>query len=186
MRIIGGEARGRKIFVTNKCQIRPTSNKIKESLFSIIHPVVGKSFLDVFAGCGNVGLEALSRGASFAVFIENDLLMAEAIIFNVEVLGYKDKTEILNTTAEKGIVELSKRRKKFDFIFADPPYEQGLLFNTLKHLENANLTESEGIVVFQHSVREDIQEYNLKGYLLSDRRKYGDTILSFFKINLEE
>ena len=74
MRIIGGEARGRRLYVPGACRIRPTADRIKEAFFNIIQPMAGKSFLDLFAGTGNMGLEALSRGAAKAVFIEKEIL----------------------------------------------------------------------------------------------------------------
>ncbi len=90
MRIIGGEARGRPIRLPGGCRIRPTADRVKESLFDILHPLEGAYFLDLFAGCGNVGLEALSRGRAAAVFVEKDLRLADAIRENLRLLGFEE------------------------------------------------------------------------------------------------
>jgi 16S rRNA (guanine(966)-N(2))-methyltransferase RsmD len=127
MRIIGGDAKGRRIHSPKRSKIRPTSDGIKESLFNILPEVSEKSFLDLFAGTGNVGIEALSRGASKVVFIEKNAVMANSIKRNLEEFGLSGKYEILTTEASKGIRQLQKRRERFDYLFADPPYEKGFI-----------------------------------------------------------
>jgi len=123
MRISGGEARGRTIRLLKGCRIRPTAERIKESLFGIISPVTGGAFLDLFAGSGNVGLEALSRGARFAVFVEKDIRLADAIRTNISLLGFAGKGEVIAADAAMGLGRLAKRGDRFEIIFADPPYE---------------------------------------------------------------
>jgi N6-adenine-specific methylase len=127
MRIIGGRAKGRRIFTPKGRRIRPTSDMVKESLFNILPSIKGKLFLDLFAGTGNVGLEALSRGAAMAVFVERNPHLAEVINKNLAICGFDENYEIISATVEKGIKLLSKGRKRFDIIFADPPYEKGIV-----------------------------------------------------------
>ncbi|MBU2026805.1 MAG: RsmD family RNA methyltransferase, partial [Proteobacteria bacterium] len=103
MRISGGEARGRTIRLLKGCRIRPTAERIKESLFGILSPVTGRAFLDLFAGSGNVGLEALSRGARFAVFVEKDIRLADAIRTNISLLGFAGKGEVIAADAAMGL-----------------------------------------------------------------------------------
>jgi 16S rRNA (guanine966-N2)-methyltransferase len=181
MRIIGGDAKGRRIYSPKKNKIRPTSDGIKESLFNIIQEVSGKSFLDLFAGCGNVGLEALSRGAAKVVFVEKNPVMVNAIKRNLLELGINNKYQILETEAAKGIKKLQRKGEKFDFIFADPPYEKGFVREIFQYLGEGEMIYSDGVVIFQHSVREDIPGTLTGTFMLTDQRRYGDTRISFFK-----
>ena len=103
MRIIGGEARGRRLYVPRACRIRPTADRIKEAFFNIIQPMAGKSFLDLFAGTGNMGLEALSRGVVKAVFIEKEILLVNSIKKNIEVCGFTDRVDLFATDAIQAI-----------------------------------------------------------------------------------
>lgn len=179
MKIIGGEARGRAVSLPAGCRIRPTADRVKKSLFDILHPVAGKSFLDLYAGSGNVGLESLSRGAPFAVFVEKDLRLVEVIRKNLTQLAYRSKAEVLAADAEKGIGLLVRRRRRFDLIFADPPYDEGFVAETLKWLEKGDLLNEDGIVILQHSIRETLEGLKIETMTVTDQRRYGDTMLSF-------
>ena len=181
MRIIGGDAKGRRIYSPKKNNIRPTSDGIKESLFNILQEVSGKAFLDLFAGCGNVGLEALSRGAANVVFVEKNPVMVNAIKRNLLELGIKNKYQILETEAAKGIKKLQRKGEKFDFLFADPPYEKGFIREIFQYLGEGEMISSDGVAIFQHSVREDIPGTLTGTFMLTDQRRYGDTRISFFK-----
>ncbi|MDP1989926.1 MAG: 16S rRNA (guanine(966)-N(2))-methyltransferase RsmD [Syntrophales bacterium] len=186
MRIIGGQARGRQIRLPAGCRIRPTADRVKESLFNILHPVEGTSFLDIFAGCGNVGLEALSRGARGSVFVEKDLRLVEAIRENLRLLGFEGQGEVIAAGAQQGLRRLGKRGERFDILFADPPYDEDFLPEILKCLEGAELLAENGIIVLQHSVREDPKESLTRTLVMTDQRRYGDTLLSFLKKSTEE
>jgi 16S rRNA (guanine(966)-N(2))-methyltransferase RsmD len=181
MRIIGGDAKGRRIYSPKNSKTRPTSDGIKESLFNILQEVSGKSFLDLFAGCGNVGLEALSRGAAKVVFVEKNPVMVNAIKRNLLELGINNKYQILETEAAKGIKKLQRKGEKFDFIFADPPYEKGFVREIFQYLGEGEMISSDGVAIFQHSVREDIPGTLTGTFMLTDQRRYGDTRISFFK-----
>lgn len=181
MRIIGGDAKGRRIYSPKKNNIRPTSDGIKESLFNILQEVSGKAFLDLFAGCGNVGLEALSRGAAKVVFVEKNPVMVNAIKRNLLELGINNKYQILETEAAKGIKKLRSKGEQFDFLFVDPPYEKGFVGKIFQCLCDGEMISSEGVVIFQHSVREHIPGTLTGTFMLTDQRRYGDTHISFFK-----
>lgn len=181
MRIIGGDAKGRRIYSPKKNKIRPTSDGIKESLFNILQEVSGKSFLDLFAGCGNVGLEAISRGAAKVVFVEKNPVMVNAIKRNLLELGIQNKYQILETEAARGIKKLQGKSERFDFIFADPPYEKGFVREIFQNLGDGEMISSEGVLIFQHSVRENMPETLTGTFMLTDQRRYGDTLISFFK-----
>ena len=182
MRIIGGEARGRPIHLPKGCRIRPTSDRVKESLFDILQPVAGVSFLDVFAGCGNVGLEALSRGARSAAFVEKAPQLAAAIQSNAQGLGFTERASIIIADADSGLRRLGKRGIRFDILFADPPYEEGFLAEIGASLTEADLLEEDGIAVLQHSVREPVAAAHWSAWAVADQRRYGDTLLTFLKI----
>lgn len=186
MRIIGGEAKGRQIYLPKGCQIRPTSDRIKEALFNILHPVDRKYFLDLFAGSGNIGIEALSRGAARVVFIERNLTLANVISRNVQNFGLSNRCEVLKMEIKRGIRELGARGEQFDILFADPPYEKGLIKKTLHHLEDRRLFSQGFTLVIQHSIRETLQDTLTDHYVLKDQRIYGDTALSLLKLNLSE
>ncbi len=181
MRIIGGKARGRRLYTPWTSAVRPTAERIKEAFFNIIGPVDGKTFLDLFAGSGNMGLEALSRGALKAVFVENNRALVDAIGRNIETCGFGGKGEILTSDFIKAIQKLVKRSEAFDILFADPPYERGIVSPTLEHLRNGSLMEKDGLFAVQHSVREAAAVDESGQLVLTDRRQYGDTILSFFR-----
>jgi 16S rRNA (guanine(966)-N(2))-methyltransferase RsmD len=187
MRIIGGEARGRSLLLPRGCRgIRPTTDRVKESLFAILHPVAGLRFLDLFAGCGNVGLESLSRGACFAAFVEREARLAETIHRNLELLGFEGRAEVVTADAGMGMKRLAKRGERFDILFADPPYEEGLLSETIAGLEETDLLAEDGIAVLQHSVREMPEGSQMRKMAVADQRRYGDTILTFLKAGAGE
>ncbi len=183
MRIIGGQAKGRRIFVP-KSHIRPTSDMIKGALFDILLPMEGKTFLDLFAGTGNIGLEAISRGAVRVVFVEVNRSLFGTIKKNLNVCGFNNKYEIISASVKDSIKLLNQKKERFDVIFADPPYERGFVRETLYLLSNGSLISEDGIIVVQHSYREE-PDWNTDEFVLMDQKRYSDTILSFFKVNKE-
>jgi 16S rRNA (guanine966-N2)-methyltransferase len=183
MRIVGGSARGRKLYIPDASPVRPTSERIKEALFNIIDPVDGKCFLDLFAGTGNVGLEALSRGAAKAVFVEKDRILAGAIVKNVVSCRFSQMAEILRADFNRALGTLAERFDSFDILFADPPYEAGCVGTVIAALEGGRLLAADGLLVVQHSFREAVRD-GQTGIVMTDQRSYGDTRLSFFQKKL--
>ncbi len=181
MRIIGGAAGGRRIRVPKGCRLRPTSDMVREALFNILPPMTGGSFLDLFAGCGTVGLEAASRGAARSLFVEKDPLLAKAIRAAAESLGLAERTEVMAADAERAMEALAARGERFDFIFIDPPYERGLIEPALERIVSGKLLSQAGIAVVQHAAGESIQTDSIGGVFLTDQRRYGSTLLSFWK-----
>ncbi len=180
MRIVGGSARGRKLYIPEASPVRPTSERIKEALFNILGPVDGKSFLDLFAGTGNVGLEALSRGAARAVFVEKNRILARAIRRNAEAGRFSQKAEILCADFSRALGMMAERLDSFDILFADPPYEAGRVGPVVAALADGPLMAAGGLVVLQHSIREAAVS-GRPGLVMTDQRGYGDTRLSFFQ-----
>ncbi|OIP89048.1 MAG: 16S rRNA (guanine(966)-N(2))-methyltransferase RsmD [Syntrophobacterales bacterium CG_4_8_14_3_um_filter_58_8] len=181
MRIIGGEAKGRVVRLHAGSRIRPTADRVKESLFNILHSVEGRSFLDLFAGSGNVGLEALSRGARFATFVEKDIRLTRALQGILDQLGFTARAEVIAADGERGLGRLAQRGDRYDIIFTDPPYDQGLVRETLAWPDMRKALAENGIIVIQHSVRENLEGLPAQPWVVADQRRYGDTVLSFIK-----
>ena len=181
MRIIGGDAKGRSLRVPVRTKVRPTSDSVKEALFNILSSVKGKTFLDVFAGSGNIGIEALSRGASWAVFIENNRALSQFIKKNLLQCRVDGRYEIMDMEVKKALQILQKNRAQFDIIFADPPYEEGRVEETLCYFANGKLFSEDSLLIIQHSSREALRPGLAKELILTDQRRYGDTMLSFLK-----
>ena len=183
MRVISGTARGRRLVSFSGDKIRPTADKVKGSIFNIIASNFGHlediKVLDLFSGTGNLGIEALSRGAAKAVFVDENPVSIKILKENINACGFSERSEIIQATVESGINLLSKRGTRFDMIFLDPPYEKGLIEKTLKEIVSKGILEDGAVVIVEHSLREKpLMEYD--GLTLTDRRKYGDTEISFY------
>ncbi len=180
MKVVGGAARGRKLKVPKGMSVRPTAARVKESLFNILrHDFSGLRVLDLFAGSGNLSIEALSRGAVEAVLVDESARAAAAIRENLTLLELPGRARVWVAPVARALRKLDQGGEKFDLIFLDPPYDKGLATMTLETIGKSSLLSPNGIVVVEHSGREAIKA----GYgdlILNDRRRYGDTLLSFF------
>ncbi|HON59345.1 MAG TPA: 16S rRNA (guanine(966)-N(2))-methyltransferase RsmD [Smithella sp.] len=178
MRIIGGKAKGRLFHFDSSSRERPTSDFLRETLFNLLGDIGGKVFVDLFAGSGSVGLEAASRGAKEICFVEKSRKLASFIKKNAETCGLAENCLILMTDVEKGLRNLCAKHYVADIIFADPPYQQGEVQETLKLLDRYRIQKKETIIVVQHSVKEkyDVSSGNFR---ICDDRKYGDHALTF-------
>ncbi|MFB3924955.1 MAG: 16S rRNA (guanine(966)-N(2))-methyltransferase RsmD [Syntrophales bacterium] len=179
VRIIGGGAKGCRLFMPRHSRVRPTTGRVKESLFNILGPLENKSFLDLFAGTGSIGIEALSRGAANSVFIEKDPVMVEALKRNLRKCGFESRGEVMAMTVAKGVSLLERRGTFFDIAFADPPYGEGYVDGTLRLLSRGALLAPGGVVVVQHSLKEEFPACP-ENMVLIDQRRYGDTGISVF------
>jgi 16S rRNA (guanine(966)-N(2))-methyltransferase RsmD len=180
MRVIAGEAKGRRLKAPKGRELRPTGDRVKEALFNILpHDLSGRKVLDLFAGTGNLSIEALSRGAEEAVLVDVSRDATHVIEENVRGLGLTERSRVLTAPVFKSVRMLSRREEKFDLIFLDPPYDKELVGETLKAIAAEGLLAESGVVVAEHSVREKIEE-RYGALVLSDQRRYGDTMLSFF------
>lgn len=174
MRIIAGKHRGRKLIAPKDEKVRPTSDRIRESIFNILQwNIIDKVVLDLFAGTGAMGLEAISRGAK-AVFNDNDRESIALIKHNLKALN--EQAEIFNLDYADAIERLKGR--KFDIIFLDPPYKKDIK-HVLTLIKCADLLMDNGIIVYERS--SDIECVYDK-YIIKDQRKYGKTALDFLEI----
>lgn len=178
MRIISGTSRGRKLVTPKDQSLRPTSDRVKESIFDILQDdLEGKVVLDLFAGTGNLGIEALSRGARRAIFVEKGRQALRLIQRNLTQVGLEERSEILPKDVSRAIGILKQRGECFDLIMMDPPYERGLIQSTLMKLNFNPIYHSDSILVIEHNRREPLPHV-LHGWNLVRQRRIGDTLIS--------
>jgi 16S rRNA (guanine(966)-N(2))-methyltransferase RsmD len=181
MRVISGKAKGRRLVAPKGGAIRPTADRIKESLFNILpRDFSGMKILELFAGTGNVSIEALSRGAESALLIDASERSARIIRENLRRLDLTDRAQMWVMPVRRALNAVGRQGQKFDVIFLDPPYDQKLVGRSLELIASIDPVYPTGVVVAEHSVRETLK--TSYGFLsLNDQRRYGDTLLSFFR-----
>lgn len=177
MRIISGEKKGEKLLSLRKRKIRPTSDKVKGAIFNILSSVEGKKVLDLFAGSGALGIEALSRGAKEVVFVDNSGSSLDLIRRNSGKLGLEDKSRLVRKEVFRFL--RGNFEEQFDLILADPPYGRGLCQKVLDFLAEKEFLSADGVLVIEHHKKEIIAERQNLTLLME--RKYGDTVVSFFR-----
>jgi 16S rRNA (guanine966-N2)-methyltransferase len=184
IRVIGGTARGRKLLMVPGSGTRPISDRAKESLFNLLgSDVESADVLDLFAGTGSVGIEALSRGASRATFVESDRQAVNTIQANLKAVGFAERGRVLR--ADVFIYLRNQPKQGFDFIHVAPPQYHNLWAETLAALDaRPGWVNSDGVVVAQIDPREWLatgQALPLRALELVDRRRYGSTLLCFYE-----
>ncbi len=182
MRIIAGSAKKRLLKVHPGWKGRPTADRIKESLFNILgNLVVDSNFLDLFAGTGSIGIEALSRGACGAVFIEKDPRAAGTIIENLKNCGLETGSRVIAGDVHRVLESIAgKKGKSFDIVFLDPPYDRGFEAPVIRKVLELGLLAPGGLVVAESSKRTG-PPGEIMGLKLVRREKYGDTMISFYR-----
>jgi len=184
VRIIAGSARGRSLFVPAGDRVRPTADRVKEALFSSLTSRFGTiedlAVLDLFAGSGNLGIEALSRGAGSAVFVDNNPESLQFIKKNLQLTGFSDRAEVIRADAVAAVKQLASANMKFDIIVADPPYGAIAISEELiAAVANGKLMREGGVMVIESARK---AEMTLPAGLgLSARKVYGDTALNFLE-----
>jgi 16S rRNA (guanine(966)-N(2))-methyltransferase RsmD len=179
MRIISGTSKGRRLVTPRSQSLRPTSDRVKESIFNILQDeIVGKVVLDLFAGTGNLGIEALSRGAKKTIFVEKGRQALRLIQRNLTQFGLEEQSEILPKDANRAIGILKQKGESFDLILMDPPYQKGLIQKTLMKLNSHQIYHKDSILVIEHNRREPLSTV-MDGWNLIRQRRIGDTLISF-------
>jgi 16S rRNA (guanine966-N2)-methyltransferase len=190
MRICGGVHRSRILASPRGAATRPTSDRVREALFSILAArgvVVGARVVDLYAGTGALGLEALSRGASFATFVESDRRALEALVRNVEALRERARTRILPIAVTRAVTNLAG--DDASLIFCDPPYAEvrgGGVARLLDAVARQRVAGRPATVVLEHATRDEpvasamLQPATVTGLHEKESRTYGDTTLTFF------
>lgn len=183
LRIIAGIAGGQKLRTVEGTNTRPTADRVKESIFNILSPwVAGSDILDLFAGTGNLGIEALSREAHSAVFVDKDRGSISVIRDNLNHTGFASSSEVLAMEAAAAINMLKAENRRFDLIFMDPPYGRELVPQTLELLSPTGILRENGIIAAEYDKKDKIPE-QAGPFVLYRNRKYGDTMVSFYKIS---
>ena len=177
MRIEGGTTKGRRLQTVPGRQVRPTSGRVRQALFNTLREwVPGSIFVDMFAGTGSVGLEALSQGAGHVYFVENDRRALLALRTNISHCGAESRTTIVAAALPQAVRKLPAAQQ-VDVLFLDPPYASELAEATLITLNDCGILAPDGLIAWQHAVpREPL---DLPGYLFWQNKRYGNTQLSF-------
>ena len=182
MRIIGGLARGTKLYTLEGLNTRPTLDKVREAIFNILQNNIRDTVvLDLFAGSGAVGLESISRGAKKAILCDNNKQAIQIINKNAQKMRVEDKVQILCIDYENF---LSNTQEKFDFIYIDPPYNTDYISNSIKLINDRNLLAEEGIIIAETDEEERVKDEidKLKTSInIYDTRKYGRAWLIFMR-----
>ncbi|GAB6139093.1 16S rRNA (guanine(966)-N(2))-methyltransferase RsmD [Halanaerobaculum tunisiense] len=178
MRIISGKNKGKKLKSLDRNDVRPTSDRTKEALFNILGPdVVGVRFLDLYAGFGGIGIEALSRGAKEAIFIEENNEIAATISDNLQAVDYQEQSEVIVSDALEAMRRL---RGTFELIFMDPPYHQEELYeSSLEQIKEYDLLHPTGIVIVEHHTQADLDWPT--SYEVIKQRNYGNSTLTLLQ-----
>jgi 16S rRNA (guanine966-N2)-methyltransferase len=179
MRITGGVARGQQLSVPKTGPIRPMTDRVREAIFSILAPMTAERFrgLDLFAGTGAVGIEALSRQAEWIDFVEQEPRYCAIIKQNLKKVGFSQKAHVYCCSAAKALTFLEE---KYDIVFMDPPYADRNINQTAEQLAISRVIDSESVVVISHASRVSLQDtYN--GLSLIKEKKYGDTSISIYQ-----
>ncbi len=178
MRIITGKARGVQLKTPEGLQTRPTADRVKEAMFSIIHfDVPGAKVLDLFGGSGQLGIEAISRGAEFAVFVDESDVACKLIKENLRRAKMESQARVVRSDY---MAYLNTCREKFDIILLDPPYAEVFLENSLKKISEIDILQSGGIIVAERPLGKDIP-LGFPGFSRSKDYKYGKSLLTLYK-----
>jgi 16S rRNA (guanine(966)-N(2))-methyltransferase RsmD len=182
VRVIGGSYRGRRLKTVPGLNVRPTSDRLRETLFNILAPRIGDSrVLDICAGSGAVAIEALSRGASEAVLIDQSRAACKIILENLQAIGLIDEARVMNRDALAAIKQLEIEARLFDIIFFDPPYASPLYSQMMNQLASSSIVHAEAILVVEHHIKNPIEP--VYGKLKMYREvKQGESALAFYSV----
>ncbi len=181
MRVIAGEAKGRRLRTAPSRKVRPSADRLKEALFATLGAgIAGKTVLDLFAGSGSLGIEALSRGAAHATFVESYHEAASMIRANLQATGLGDRATVVPSTAEQFLSSLVGR--PFDVVLMDPPYATGVPSRLLEEMVTRGVVHRDSLVVVEMSSR--VEKGLLHpGFEEADERRYGDSTLLYLRVS---
>ncbi len=181
MRVISGLCKGRPLKAVPGVGTRPTTDKVKESIFNIIGPFFeGGQGLDLYAGSGGLGVEALSRGIDQMIFVDQSYKAIEVVQQNLKSCHFEEKAEVYRNEAKRALKAVAKREMKFSVIFLDPPYAKQRLKDELIFISENDLLSNQGVIVVEHDASVKLNQ--MIGSLTCYRQeKYGDTAISIYK-----
>lgn len=193
MRIIAGKYRGRIIQINKGREVRPTTDRVREAMFSSIISLIGSldnaCILDAFAGSGALGFESISRGAKSLVAFENDKKTYQNILKNFETLNCEEDCKFIFADIKKSSFEISLNNYKFDVIFFDPPYKDNPqdLYEILKRLAKNNNLSEKALVVYEHGLNWKLEDFvdgfKNAGFIHKSSKVYGDIVVEYFRWN---
>lgn len=179
MRVIAGKVRGLTLKTIDGDSTRPTRDMVREALFSILcNNISGAYFLDLFAGSGAIGIEALSRGAFFSMFVDLNPKCVRVIKENLEKAKFTDVSEVYNTDYKKAILKLSENM--FDIIYIDPPYNKEMGLDSMSRLSERNVLKDGGVIILETDTNEFVPDV-VGRYEKFNYKRYGRNILSLFR-----
>mgnify|MGYP002518247154 CR=1 FL=1 len=178
MRVITGTARGIQLLTPKGMQTRPTADRVKEAMFSIINfDIPGADVLDLFGGTGQLGIEALSRGAKSAVFVDHSEQACKLIRENLKRTKLEQDAKVVRSDY---LDYLSRCREQYDIIFLDPPYAEVFLENAIKRITEIDILQSDGIIVAERPLGKELP-WEFEGYTRSKDYKYGKVLLTIYR-----
>ncbi len=181
MRIITGTAKGRRLKMPGGGKTRPAMDKVKAATFNMISGFVDNArFLDLFAGSGNLGIEALSRGAGYAAFVDASRECTRTIKENLQITKLEENGEVFTMDCLKFLQTADK--PVFDVVFIDPPYLKGLLDPLLSFIPQCQMFSPETLFIIERQKKDELGLENMPVYRLLDERKFGDTVITFFRL----
>jgi 16S rRNA (guanine(966)-N(2))-methyltransferase RsmD len=179
MRVISGKAKGKRLYSPKARGIRPTADRVKESIFDVLgEQWEGIRVLDLFSGTGSLGLEAISRGAQQVVFIEKNRPALNILERNISLCGFNSHATVLAVPVSRGLALLGEKGESFQVIFADPPYDRGWVEKTVQEIVDRRLLSREGMIVMEHAPSESPRG-DQRGLIILRQKTYGDTTVSF-------
>ncbi|WP_075719598.1 16S rRNA (guanine(966)-N(2))-methyltransferase RsmD [Roseburia sp. 499] len=181
MRIIAGSARSLPLKTIEGMDTRPTTDRIKETLFNILNPdISGCDFLDLFAGSGQIGLEAISRGARQAVFVENNKKAVNCIQENIAFTRFTEQSTVMHMDAVSAIRRMEGKHI-FDIIFMDPPYKKGLEEDVLRTLADSSIINEDTLIIVEASLDTDFSYLKEIGYQITKEKRYKNNMHVFMR-----
>mgnify|MGYP001058632701 CR=1 FL=1 len=187
MRVIAGSKKGTKLKTIKGLQVRPTTDRIKETLFNILNPfLVDAIFLDLFSGSGAIAIEALSRGAKQAILVEKDKQALECIRSNLAAVKLEEKAKIIAGDVFLALNKLQTEKKTFDLIFLDPPYEKELEKQVLAYLSNCTLIHKQSWIIVESSIKTEFSYVSEMGFIIDREKCYKTNKHVFLSKKTEE
>jgi 16S rRNA (guanine(966)-N(2))-methyltransferase RsmD len=186
MRVITGSIKGRKLRTIRDRTLRPTAGKVKEALFDILQrEIPGSIFLDLYAGIGGIGIEALSRGSDHVTFVESGRAVLNTLRQNVKLSGFSSRTKIFEMSAERFLRSKVHGRPCYDILFLDPPYRSPEIKKVLPLLSRNDMIKNRGLIVVEHFHKTEME--NSVGLLRKRKTyRYGDTCLTIYQMERPE
>ena len=182
MKVLSGLLKGRKIEGYNIEGTRPTMDRVKESLFGMIQDYIKDSIvLDLFAGSGQLGIEAISNGAKLCYFIDNNIEVIKILNKNINNLKIKEQSKVILSDWKKSLNDFANQNIKFDLIFVDPPYDYDVYEKILEKVSNLNLLNKNGLIILEHHNLKLKDKYN--DLILYKQKKYGNKSVNIYKID---